>query len=111
MHQQHVAGHKLLVDYSGKRVPIVDPLAGEVRMAEIFVAVLGASSCTYAEATWTQTLPDWIGAPVRMFRFYGAAPPLLVPDFVPGNKIGEILGLCLLGNATNQQPKPLWPSG
>ena len=49
-------------------------------MAEIFVAVLGASNCTYAEATWTQTLPDWIGAHVRMFRFYGAAPRLLVPD-------------------------------
>lgn len=49
-------------------------------MAEIFVAVLGASSCTYAEATWTQTLPDWIGAHVRMFRFYGATPRLLVPD-------------------------------
>jgi transposase len=60
MRQQHVAGHKLFVDYSGKRVPIVDPLTGEVRMAEIFVAVLGASSCTYAEATWTQTLPDWL---------------------------------------------------
>jgi transposase len=80
MRQQHVAGQKLFVDYSGKRVPIVDPLTGEVRMAEIFVAVLGASSCTYAEATWTQTLPDWIGAHVRMFRFYGAAPRLLVPD-------------------------------
>jgi transposase len=49
-------------------------------MAEIFVAVLGASNLTYAEATWTQTLPDWIGAHVRMFRFYGAAPRLLVPD-------------------------------
>ena len=73
-------GHKLFVDYSGKRVPIADPLTGEVRMAEIFVAVLGASNCTYAEATWTQTLPDWIGAHVRMFRFYGAAPCLLVPD-------------------------------
>jgi transposase len=80
MRQQHVAGQKLFVDYSGKRVPIIDPLTGEVRMAEIFVAVLGASSCTYAEATWTQTLPDWIGAHVRMFRFYGAAPRLLVPD-------------------------------
>ena len=80
MRQQHVAGQKLFVDYSGRRVPIVDPLTGEVRMAEIFVAVLGASSCTYAEATWTQTLPDWIGAHVRMFRFYGAAPRLLVPD-------------------------------
>jgi len=59
---------------------IVDPFTGEVRMAEIFVAVLGASNLTYAEATWTQTLPDWIGAHVRMFRFYGSAPRLLVPD-------------------------------
>lgn len=80
MRQTHVAGHKLFVDYSGKKVPIVDPLTGEVRMAEIFVAVLGASSLTYAEASWTQRLPDWIGAHVRMFRFYGAAPRLLVPD-------------------------------
>jgi len=78
--QTHVAGHKAFVDYSGKRVPIADPLTGEIRMAEVFVAVLGASNLTYAEATWTQSLPDWIGAHVRMFRFYGAAPRLLVPD-------------------------------
>ncbi len=80
MRQSHAAGHKAFVDYSGKRAPITDPVTGEVRMAEIFVAVLGASSLTYAEATWTQTLPDWIGAHVGMFRFFGAAPRLLVPD-------------------------------
>jgi transposase len=80
MRQTHVAGHKAFVDYSGKKVPIADPLTGEVRMAEIFVGVLGASSLTYAEATWTQSLPDWIGAHVRMFRFWGSAPRLLVPD-------------------------------
>ena len=51
-----------------------------VREAEIFVAVLGASSLTYAEATWTQTLPDWIGAHVRLFRFLGGVPRLVVPD-------------------------------
>ena len=51
MRQTHVAGHKAFVDYSGKKVPIVDPLTGEVRMAEIFVGVLGASNLTYAEAT------------------------------------------------------------
>jgi len=72
MRQQHVAGQKGFVDYSGKRVPIVDPLTGEVMTAEIFVAVLGASNLTYAEATWTQTLPDWIGSHVRLFRFWGA---------------------------------------
>src|ERR1700722_9790571 len=80
MRQQHVAGHKLFVDYSGKQVPIVDPLTGEVRMAELFIAVLGASNLTYAEASWTQSLPDWIGAHVRMFRFFGSAPRLLIPD-------------------------------
>ena len=80
MRQEHLAGDKAFVDYSGKKIGIVDPQTGVVRDAEIFIAVLGASNYTYAEATWTQTLPDWIGAPVRMFRFFGGAPRLLVPD-------------------------------
>src|SRR3712207_2847998 len=80
MRQHHAAGDKVFVDYSGKKVPIVDPLTGAVREAEIFVAVLGASNLTYAEATWTQTLPDWIGAHVRLFRFLGGVPRLVVPD-------------------------------
>lgn len=49
-------------------------------LAQIFVAVLGASNYTYAEATWTQSLPDWIGAHVRAFQFLGGAPELVVPD-------------------------------
>ncbi len=80
MRQTHVAGDKAFVDYSGKKVPIVDPLTGEVRMAELFIGVLGASNLTYADVTWTQSLPDWIGAHVRMFRFFGAVPRLLIPD-------------------------------
>src|SRR5690606_32483267 len=80
MRQEHVAGDKVFVDYSGKKIAIVDPLTGEVREAEIFVGVLGASGYTYAEATWTQTLPDWIGAHVRMFSFFGGVPRLIVPD-------------------------------
>jgi transposase len=80
MRQHHVAGDKTFVDYSGKRIGIVDPTTGEIREAEIFVGVLGASNLTYAEATWTQALPDWTGAHVRMFRFFGGAPKLLVPD-------------------------------
>jgi transposase len=80
MRQHHVAGDKAFVDYSGKRISIVDPTTGEIREAEIFVGVLGASNLTYAEATWTQQLPDWTGAHVRMFRFFGGAPKLLVPD-------------------------------
>jgi transposase len=80
MRQHHVAGDKVFVDYSGKRVEIVDPETGEIFAAEIFVAVLGASNLTYAEATFTQKLADWTGAHVRMFRFFGGAPRLLVPD-------------------------------
>jgi transposase len=59
---------------------IYDPATGEIREAEIFVGVLGASNLTYAEATWTQQLADWTGAHVRMFRFFGGIPRLLVPD-------------------------------
>jgi len=80
MRQHHVAGDKVFVDYSGKKIGIVDPTIGEVRDAEIFVAVLGASNYTYAQATWTQALPDWIDAHVRMFRFFGGVPRLVVPD-------------------------------
>ena len=71
MRQHHVAGDKVFVDYSGKRLAIRDPLTGEVWLAEIFVAVLGASNYTFAEATWSQTLPDWIGSHVRLFRHIG----------------------------------------
>ena len=81
MGQHHVAGDKLFVDYSGKRVDIiVDPSTDVVRDAELFVGVLGASSYTYAEATFTQTLAGWIGSHVRMFRFFGGVPRLVVPE-------------------------------
>jgi transposase len=80
MRQHHLAGEKVFVDYSGKTVPIVDPRSGEIRPAQIFVGVLGASNYTYAEASWTQSLPDWIGAHVRMFAFFQGCPRLVVPD-------------------------------
>jgi transposase len=80
MRQDHVAGDKVFVDYSGKKISIIERDTGVVHEAEIFVAVLGASSFTYAEATWTQGLSDWIGAHVRMFRFFGGVPRLVVPD-------------------------------
>jgi transposase len=64
----------LFVDYAGDGVPVVfDRLTGEIRMAQIFVAVLGASSLTFARASWTQTLPDWIDAHGDMAAHYGAA--------------------------------------
>jgi transposase len=80
MRQHHVAGDKVFVDYSGKKVAIIDPATGEVQSAEIFVAVLGASNYTYAEASWTQTLPDWIGAHARMFQHLMGVTRLVIPD-------------------------------
>ena len=80
MRQDHRAGDKLFIDYAGQTVPIVNRDTGEVTNAQIFVAVLGASNYTYAEATLTQTLPDWIGAHTRAFAFLGGVPNVLVPD-------------------------------
>ena len=80
MRQDHVVGDKVFVDYSGKKIAMVDSGAGEIRHAEIFVALLGASSFGCADATWTQTLPDRISAHRRMFRFFGGVPRLIVPD-------------------------------
>ena len=80
MRQTHAPGEKLFVDYAGPTVPIVDPLTGEIRQAAIFVAVLGASNYAYSEATWTQSLPDWIGSHVRAFEHINGVTALLVPD-------------------------------
>ena len=81
MRQTHAAGERLFVDYAGDGVPVViDRLTGEIRKAQIFVAVLGASSFTYAEATWSQKLPDWIGAHVRTFAYFGGAARQTVSD-------------------------------
>lgn len=80
MRQSHRAGEALFVDYAGQTVPVVDRTTGEVRHAEVFVAVLGASNYTFAEATWTQTLPDWIGSHQRTFRFMNGTTETLVPD-------------------------------
>jgi transposase len=80
MRQDHRAGEKLFVDYAGQTMPVVDRETGEIREAQIFVAVLGASNYTYAEATWTQGLPDWIGSHRRAFAFLGGVPELVVPD-------------------------------
>ena len=80
MRQDHRAGEKLFVDYAGQTVPVIDRATGEIREAQIFVAVLGASNYTYAEATWSQSLPDWIGSHVRCLHFLGGIPELVVPD-------------------------------
>ena len=80
MRQEHRAGEKMFVDYAGHTVAVVNRDTGELREAQIFVAVLGASNYTYAEATWTQTLPDWIASHVRALQFMGGSTELLIPD-------------------------------
>jgi transposase len=80
MRQRHKAGDKLFIDYAGQTIPIVDINTGEIKQAQIFTAVMGASNYTYAEATWSQSLPDWIGSHVRAFEYFGGVVALLVPD-------------------------------
>jgi transposase len=80
MRQVHRAGEKAFLDYSGKRPRLVDATTGEVTEVELFVMVLGASNYTYAEATRTQTLADFVGSTVRGLEYFGAVPEMLVPD-------------------------------
>src|SRR5579864_3749775 len=80
MRQAHVAGEKLFVDYAGTTIDVVDAATGEAHACQLFVAALGASSYTYAEATFTQTLPDWIGSHTRAFAFFGGVPAMVVSD-------------------------------
>jgi transposase len=80
MRQVHKAGDKLFVDYAGMTMPVVDRKSGEVHEAQIFVAAQGASNYTFAEATWTQSKPDWLGSHVRAFEFFGGVTRIVVPD-------------------------------
>lgn len=80
MRQTHKAGEKAFVDYAGQTIELIDPDSGEIRTGQIFVGILGASNYTYAEATWSQQLPDWISSHRRMFEFFGGVPALIVPD-------------------------------
>lgn len=79
MRQEHRGGEKTFIDY-GDGLSIVDPGTGEMIPTQLFVAVWGASNYTYAEATLSQKLPDWIGSHVRAFDFFGCVPRVLVPD-------------------------------
>jgi transposase len=80
MRQVHRGGDKLFVDYSGQKPTLIDPTTGEVTAVELFVAVLGASNYTYAEATRTQQVADWIASHQRAFAFFGGVPAAVVPD-------------------------------
>ena len=80
MRQPHKAGEKLFVDYSGDGIPLVDRKTGELKEARLFVAVMGASNYTYAEATETEQLPDFLSCHVHAFEFLGGVPAVTVPD-------------------------------
>jgi transposase len=80
MRQEHRAGEKMFVDYAGQTVSIYDPTSKRICEAQIFIAALGASNYTYARATWTQKLPDWIASHCRAYEYIGGVPEVTVPD-------------------------------
>jgi transposase len=80
MRQSNVAGERMFVDYAGATLAVIDASTGEAMTAQLFVAVLGASSYTDAEATWTQGLSDWIGSHTRAFAFMGGVAAMVVSD-------------------------------
>ena len=98
MRQTHVGGEKMFVDYAGATMEVIDGLTGEIRTAQIFVATLGASSYTYAEATWTQALPNWIGSHTRAFTYFGGVPRQVVPD----NLKSGVIKACLYDPEINR---------
>ena len=80
MRQEHHAGERMFVDYAGMTMDVFDLSCQKIRKAQIFIAVLGASNYTYAQATWTQTLPDWIDGHCRAFDYFGGVTQVVVPD-------------------------------
>ncbi len=80
MRQTHVGGEKVFVDFAGDTIDVIDPVTGEARPMKLFVAAMGASNHTYAEAVATEGLEDWISVHVRMFAFLGGVPKVVVPD-------------------------------
>jgi transposase len=80
LRQEHRAGEKMFVDYAGATIPIHNPESGDAHPAAVFVAVLGASSYTFAEATTGQDLRNWIGSHMRAWEFFGGVAEVVVPD-------------------------------
>ncbi len=80
MRQVHIPGDKAFVDFSGKRPHYIDPETGEQVVVELFVGVLGHSNLTFALATRTQQIPDWIDANIQMLEYFGGCPRMIVPD-------------------------------
>lgn len=80
MHMEHKAGDKLFIDYAGKKLSIVNKQTGEITEVEFFVAILGASQYTYAEASPSQQKEDFISSVENALHFYGGVPQAIVPD-------------------------------
>lgn len=80
MRQEHSFGEEMFIDYAGQTVPIINRQTGESHDTSIFIAVLGGSNYTYAEATWDQKLPQWLGSHTRAFTYFEGVPKLLVCD-------------------------------
>jgi len=97
MRQHHVAGERVFVDYAGTTLAVVDATTGEVRQAQLFVAALGASNLTYAEASWSQSLSDWTSAHCRAFACFGGIPAQVVCD----NLKSGVTKTCLYEPAVN----------
>jgi transposase len=102
MRQVHHAGEKLFVDYAGQKPSFTDPATGERIPVELFVAVLGASNYTYAEATLTQQVPDWIASHQRAFAFVGGVTAAIVVDYVSRHIIGVMCPARLWGRASSR---------
>ena len=99
MRQSHLGGGRMFVDYAGDTVPVViDRLTGEIRDAHLFVAVMAASSFSFAWPTWTESLPEWADAHVRAFAFFGGATRLLVPE----NAKVAVIKACLYDPQVNR---------
>lgn len=77
---RHEAGAVMQTDYAGHAIEVVDPATGEIGQAQIFVAVLGASSLTFAMASLSQRLPDWIEGQTRALAYFGGVPKAIVCD-------------------------------
>jgi len=97
MRQVYRAGEKMFSDFAGKKPHWIDAPTGEVHEAELFVAVLGASNLTYAEALESQKTPHWVAAHTRALEYFGGAPDLVIPDYVPRHIIGVLCPSPLCG--------------
>jgi transposase len=86
---RHVGGVAMECDYACHTIPIIDPSTGEIREAQIYVAVLSASQLTFSYASFSQKLPDWIEVNQRAFSYFGGVTKTTMPDYVLGHVIGH----------------------